>query len=182
MRGREKGSLSESGRPWGCPSQSPGTCGPGTQWALGKRCSSERQSGHVGAGWTLGMGITRSPRRAGTLHARLGAAGQGGRSGGVQGLQVGPGRLCWSLTTDATGPGDFLAVLQGRWPRTPPEGGDSLPVGGRSHLGQWLLHPRQGLGMNYFSTFTQEQTGMIRHFLTKGGQELINPGKFFFHK
>lgn len=64
----------------------------------------------------------------------------------------------------------------------PPEGGDSLPVGGRGHLGQWLLHPCQGLGMNYFSTFTQEQTGTIRHFLTKGGQELINPGKFFFHK
>lgn len=86
----ERGGLSLSlGDPEDARLSPLGPVCPGTQWALGKRCLSERQSGHVGAGWTLGMCVTCSPRRAGALHARLGAAGQGGRSGGVWASRLG---------------------------------------------------------------------------------------------
>lgn len=44
----------------------------------------------------------------------------------------------------------------------------------------WPSPSLPGFGMNYCSIFTQEQTEMIRHFLIKGGQELISLGNFFF--
>lgn len=87
----ERGGLSLSlGDPGDARLSPPGPVCPGTQWVLGKRCSSERRSGHVGAGWTLGVGVTCSPRRAGTLHTCLGAAGQGGRGGACGTSRPGP--------------------------------------------------------------------------------------------
>lgn len=86
-----------------------------------------------------------------------------------------PGQALQALSEShngPTGPGDFRAVPRGHRLR-PPGGRRSPTCRGRGHLGQWLPHPRQVLGMNYFSTFPQEQTGVIRRFLTKGEQELI---------
>ena len=117
------------------------------------------------------------PEEGGRLACTSGSSGAGRAQWGRVGLQA----LSESHDGHHRARG-FPGSPAGPLAEDPPEGGDSLPVGGRGHLGQWLLHPCQGLGMNYFSTFTQEQTGTIRHFLTKGGQELINPGKFFFHK
>lgn len=118
------------------------------------------------------------------MHTCLGAAGKEG-AWGMWDLQARPCRLCRSLTMDPQGP-DFRAVPQGHWPRPPELPGQgparaAIPTcWGRGHLGQWLPHPRQALGMNYFSTFTQEQTGSDKTLLDEGRTGINKAWKILF--
>lgn len=102
QRGWERGGLSLSlGDPGDTRLSPPGPVCPGTQWALGKRCLSERRSGHVGAG----RGCHPLPEEGGD-HAHMSGSGGARRARwGMWDLQARPCRLCRSLTMDPQGPG-----------------------------------------------------------------------------